>query len=424
MNKERIIYLDHAATTYLDEEVKKVMDRYWEEKYANPSSPYGIGKRVKEDIEKARSTISNILGIEDPKQIIFTAGGTESINLAIIGVVEQKSKRSHIITSSIEHRAVLHSCKFLEENGHKATYLPVDKEGFIDITSLQKNIRKDTILVSIMYANNEIGTIQPLKEISSTLKKINTKRSKEGLPKIFFHTDACQAGGLLDLNVRELGIDLLTINASKIYGPKQVGMLYFSKDVLLRPIIFGGGQERNLRSGTENVPGIIGLAKSLEIAQKKKLSEKKRLKSLCLYILNRIKKEIPDVIVNGPKDYEDKKGMPLRLPNNINISFKGLDEKILISFLDKKGICVSSGSACSSKESHPSHVLLAIGCPKEYIKGTLRITLGKRNNKRELDFFIESLKKGVKEIRETTRITSDLEEIKGSPIDAGCIKMK
>ena len=414
------IYLDHSAATYLDPKVKQAMEPYGDLEYANPSSLHSLGKKAKEALNQARNNAASLLNAK-PSEIIFTAGGTESINLAIFGVVGAND--AHIITSNVEHHAVLSSCKLLETKGCKISYLPADKEGFISLEQLKKAVKPETTLISIMYANNEIGTIEPIKEISAWLKILNQQRISVGLGKILFHTDACQAGGFLNIDIIDIGVDLMTLNGSKIYGPKQTGILFVKKGIELNPLIYGGGQERNLRSGTENIPGIIGFTKALELVQKDRLNENDRLQKLRNYVISQICNKIPDVIINGPKDYSILPNKIKRLPNNINVSFKKVDGNLLLAYLDKRGIYVSTGSACSSKGNEPSHVLMSINCSENYINGSLRMTLGKRNTKEDLDYLIKILVSGVKEIRQISMITTDLEKIKGTPLDAGCIKM-
>lgn len=420
-----IIYLDHAATTYLDSKVRQAMKPFWESKYGNPSSLYSLGRETANALNDARKKVATVLNTTS-SQIIFTAGGTESINMAIFGIAENynpRINRWHIITTAIEHSAVLNSYEELKGRGYDITRLSVNKEGFINLHDLQSAIRAETIMVSIMYANNEIGTIEPIKGIADCLKIINKKRSIKNLPPIIFHTDACQAGGCLDINTKKLGIDLMTINGSKMYGPKQSGILYFRDGVRLKPYIFGGGQERNLRSGTENVPCIIGFAKALELAQKYRNKENIRLLKLKNHLINRILNEIPEAILNGPNEKHQEKAAK-RLPNNINVSFKNVDGETLLFYLDKKGICVSTGSACASKDSGPSHVLTAISCPTDYINGSIRITLGKKNTINELNYAVEILKEGVKQLRQASIITNNLNKIKGNKESGGCTKMK
>jgi len=389
------IYLDHAATTYVDSKVREAMEPYWEEHYGNPSSLYRIGREAGQAVAQARETIAACINGK-PHEMIFTAGGTESINLAILGIAAEYlsgSQKRHVITSAIEHAAVLNCCKVLVGRGYEVSHVAVDNNGIIDIEALKRAVRDDTVLVSIMYANNEIGSIQPIAEIGQWLAGVNKERVAQGYPRIYFHTDACQAGGCLDINVQALGVDMMTINGSKLYGPKQTGVLYLKEGINLTPIIYGGGQERNLRSGTQNVPGIVGFTKALELAQERRKEENKRLQGLRDDFTNRILAEIPETILNGPR-------VTGRLANNINISFRGVDGASLLNALDQYGICVSLGSACASKESEPSHVLVAIGCPEDYIGGSIRFTLGQRNTKEQVDFVIDVLKKEVPRLRQ------------------------
>ncbi len=394
------IYLDHAATTYLDPRVKAVMEPFWETDFGNPSSTYSLGRRSNDSVETARARIAELLKVE-AQEIIFTAGGTESINLAIFGVVERliaQDSKPHIITSAIEHSAVLKSVEALQRRGCAVTILSVDREGFIDLRQLEQAITPATTLVSIMYANNEIGTVQPIAQIGKLLRKINETREPKKLPRILFHSDACQGAGALSIDVQKLGVDLLTINGSKLYGPKQTGLLYCRTGVALTPIIYGGGQEHSLRSGTENVPGIVGLAKALELAQQESEAENYRLRELRQFGFDWLKKEVPEMLVNGAE--EDSASELRRLPNNINVSFLGVNGENLLVYLDRHGICVSTGSACSAKHTGASHVLTAIACPPDYINGSLRITLGKRTNKNQLQKALMVVADGVRRQRE------------------------
>lgn len=389
------IYLDHAATTYVDPQVREAMQPYWEEQYGNPSSLYGIGREAGKAVTQARETIAQCINGK-PHEIIFTAGGTESINLAILGIAGEylnENQRRHVISSAIEHAAVLNCYKVLDRRGYDVSHIAVDHNGLIDIEALKQAVRDDTMLISIMYANNEIGSIQPIAEIGQWLSGVNKERMAQGYPRIYFHTDACQAGGCLDIDVEALGVDMMTVNGSKLYGPKQTGILYLKEGITLTPIIYGGGQERNLRSGTQNVPGIVGFTRALELAQERRREENRRLQDLRDTFTDRVLAEIPETILNGPR-------VDQRLANNINISFRGVDGLDLLNALDQQGICVSLGSACASKESEPSHVLVAIGCPQDYISGSIRFTLGKRNTKEQVDFVIDVLKKEVPRLRQ------------------------
>lgn len=393
MNKKRV-YLDNASTTKIDPKVLGVMLPCLKEKYGNPSSIYFEGRIAKNAIEESRGKIAKIIGAEKD-EIIFTSGGTESDNLAIFGIARaNKNKGKHLIVSAIEHKAVLDSCKRLEKDGFEITYLPVDNGGLVSLEELKKSIRPDTILVSIMYANNEIGTIEPVKKISQIIKESKNKN-------IIFHTDACQAVGALSINVKELGVDAMTFSSSKIYGPKGVGCLYLNKKSFIEPIIYGGGQEKSVRSGTENVASIVGFSEALKISENKRLSESKRLTSLRDYFLAKIIKEIKDVTING--------SVKERLPNNINISIKGVEGESLILLLDNKGISCSTGSACSSMDLNPSHVLLGIGVPVELAHCSIRFTLGRYTKKSDLDYTVKVLSDSVKKIREMSLIPVPLE---------------
>ncbi len=391
---KKTIYLDHAATTYLDPRVEKAMRPYLSQRYGNPSSLYKQGKEAAESVAQARADIAQILHCV-PKEIIFTAGGTESINLAVFGVARAfelaQKKKGHVIASTLEHHAVLHSIDALAEEGWSTSLINVDARGFIDLNKLKKAVRKDTVLISIMYANNEIGTIEPIAEIGKWLRKLNIERLEKKLPKIYFHTDACQAGGSLDLDINHLGVDLMSINGSKIYGPKQTGFLYVKAGTRLRPLIFGGGQEKNLRSGTENVPGIVGLAEALKLAQKDLSQENKRLRALRDYFIKQLFKDIPKIVLNGPKDN--------RLPNNINVSILEIEGETLLLYLDSYNIAVSTGSACTTTATDPSHVLLALGCTPKDAYSSVRFTLGHRTTKTELDYVMKVLPQIVKELR-------------------------
>lgn len=383
------VYLDNASTTQIDPKVLREMLPYLCENYGNPSSLHRIGRIAKGAIEQSRKKVAECLGAE-ASEIIFTSGGTEADNLAIFGLARAyKHKGRHIIVSAIEHKAVLDSCKKLESESFSVTYLPVNKSGFVSAEDLNKALRADTILVSVMYANNEIGTIQPIKQISKILK------SRTDCAPIF-HTDACQAAGSLSLDVKKLGVDAMTISASKIYGPKGNGALYLNKKYTVEPIAMGGGQERGLRSGTENVAGIVGLAAALQIAENKRLSECERLTKLRDYFLTEIKKRIKGVVVNG--------SMKNRLPNNINISIPGVEGEALLLLLDDKGVYCSTGSACSSVDLNPSYVLLGIGLPLELAHCSVRFTLGRNTKKGDVDYAVKALASSVEKIRGLTAI--------------------
>ncbi len=378
------IYLDHAATTYLDPQVKKAMEPFWEKDFGNASTIYKEGVDARNAMNASRKTIASIIGAH-PDEIIFTNGGTESDNLAIFGVARQY-KSKHIITSKIEHHAVLNSCQALEKEaclparqGFKITYLKVDKDGIVDLKQLKKSLNKNTILVSVMYANNEIGVVQPIREI---VKIIRDFKKRHGVGPLF-HTDAIQAAGYLDLNVERLGADLMSLNASKIYGPKGIGCLYIKRGVKLAPIIFGGGQERGLRPGTENIPGIVGLAKALEISQKMKEKETKRLSILRNYLIKGVLKKIPKSSLNGC--------LAPRLPNNANMVIPNIEGESLVLYLDAQGVSCSTGSACTSQDLEPSHVITALGKSKEDAHCSVRFTLGRKTTKSEIDYLLKIL---------------------------------
>lgn len=381
---KREIYLDHAATTYVLPEVKREMEKYFIEEFGNPGSVHSAGLRAKATLDKARAKVAKIIGA-DRKEIIFTGSGTESINLAIKGVsraLKRAGKGNHIIASKIEHHAVLDSCKYLEKKeGFEVSYLDVDKYGLVSLKELENAIKPETILLTIIYANNEIGTIQPIKAIAKIAKRHN----------ILFHADACQAGCALDINVKNLGVDLMTLNGSKIYGPKGIGMLYLKKGTPIEPIIHGGGQEFGLRSGTENVPGIAGFSKALEICQKDRGEEAKRLVALRDYFIKELLRRIPATVLNG---HPTK-----RLPNNVNVSVLNVEGESILLKLNEFGIYASSGSACTSKDLDPSHVITATGRPYEVAHGSLRFSLGRKTTKKDIDFVLATLPKIVKGLR-------------------------
>ena len=370
-----IRYFDHAATTRVKEEVLREMIPYFNMQYGNASSIYSIARQSKRAIEDARQKVANAINSK-VKEIYFTSCGTESDNLALKGVAySNMQKGKHIITSKIEHPAILESCKTLEKQGFNITYLNVDEEGFISLEELEKSIRPDTILISIMFANNEIGTIEPIKQIGEIAKKYQ----------IIFHTDCVQAIGNAKIDVNEMNIDLLSMSAHKFYGPKGVGALYVREGIQFDRIQDGGHQEKNKRSGTENVAGIVGLGKAIEIADKNLDEHIKKLTDLRNYYFSQLKEKIPNCKING--------SIEKRLPGNANVSFPNVDGEELLLKLDEKGICASTGSACSSGSSNPSHVLVAIGLDKDFANGALRITLGDDNTKEDIDFLVEQLLK-------------------------------
>ncbi len=377
----KTIYFDHAATTAVAKEVKEEMDPYFCENYGNASSLYELGFKSREAINLARARVAKAINSK-PNEIYFTSCGSESDNLALKGVARANRKKgNHIITSKIEHPAVLNTCKELEKEGFRVTYLNVDKNGFIDIEELKNSINSKTILVSIMFANNEVGTIQPIKLISNIAHRYNA----------IFHTDAVQAVGNVKIDVKEMGIDLLSMSAHKFYGPKGVGALYAKEDVNFIQIQNGGHQENDKRAGTENVAGIVGLGKAIEMANNNLEKNNKKMLELRNYFLEQIKYRIPYIRING--DVKE------RLPGNINISFLYTNGKDIVKMLNKRGICTSSGSACSSGLPQPSNVLLAMGLNEDIAKSAVRITLGKENTKEDMDYLLDSLETIVANLR-------------------------
>ena len=376
------VYFDNAATTRLDEEVLQVMIPYLKENYGNASSIYKLGRESRKAIEEAREKIAKILNCE-PSEIYFTAGGSESDNTAIKGIAKAyKNKGNHIITSKIEHPAVLESCKELEKEGFEISYISVNENGIINLEELKKEIRPETILISVMFANNEIGSIQPIKEIGEIAKENH----------IYFHTDAVQAMGSIKIDVKELNIDSLSLSGHKFYGPKGIGALYVKKGIQFKKYISGGHQERGKRAGTENVAGIVGIGKALELAYATLEEHNQKIRELRDYYEEQIKEKIPYIKVNGDKEN--------RLCGNSNISFRFIEGEGLLLNLDLKGICASSGSACTSGSLDPSHVLLAIGLPHEIAHGSLRISIGKYSTKKEIDYLVENLVEIVNRLRE------------------------
>jgi len=401
------IYLDYAATTYIDPRVLQKMKPYLTTAYGNASSLYFLGRQAKTAIEKAREEVAKILGVSS-QEIIFTGSGTESDNMAIFGIARSyQNFGNHIIVSKTEHKAVLESAKKLEKEGFKVTYLNVDSNGIVKLDELKKTLNQKTILVSIMYANNEIGTIQPIKEISriiSNFRKQSVKRKAQSVHDSRFaisdlpalHTDACQAAGALSLKIKDLGVDLLTLNGSKIYGPKGVGCLYVNKNYKIEPLIVGGSQEMGLRAGTENTALIVGFAEALKLAEKLRKKESQRLRSLRDYFIKKILKTIPHCRLNGH--------FQKRLPNNINFSFAGIEGESLVLKLDQYGISASTGSACTSTDLKPSHVLMALGLKEELAHGSLRLTLGRKTTKKDLDYVLKILPKIVNDLRKISVI--------------------
>lgn len=387
MNK--LIYLDNAATTKTAPEVVEAMLPYFTEYYGNPSSVYDFAVHSKEAVTKAREQIAGVLKAK-PEEIYFTAGGSESDNWALKAAFEAyKAKGNHIITTKIEHHAILHTCEYLEKRGAKITYLDVDENGIVCLEELEKAITPETILISIMFANNEIGSVQPVKEIGMIAREHG----------ILFHTDAVQAFGQLAIDVDECNIDMLSSSAHKINGPKGIGCLYIRKGLKLRSFIHGGAQERKRRAGTENVPGIVGYGKAAELAMttmKERTAGEREVRD---YMIEKIKKEVPYCRLNGHP--------VLRLPNNVNFSFQFIEGESLLIMLDMEGICASSGSACTSGSLDPSHVLLAIGLPHEIAHGSLRLTIGEETTKEDVDFVVEKIKGIVERLRNMSPLYED-----------------
>lgn len=386
---KKIIYLDNAATTRTKPEVVEAMLPYFTEHYGNPSSVYDFSGPAKEAVSEARQLIADAIGAQ-AREIYFTGGGTEADNWAIKAAADAyKEKGNHIITSKIEHHAVLHTCEYLEKHGFEVTYLDVDENGVVKLEELKKAIRPETILISIMFANNEIGTIQPIGEIGKIAKEHG----------ILFHTDAVQAFGHLPIDVNDLSIDMMSASGHKINGPKGIGFLYIRTGVKIRSFIHGGAQERKRRAGTENVVGIVGFGKAVQLAMSTMEERACHERELRDYLMERIMEEIPYTRINGDRTN--------RLPNNANFAFQFIEGESLLIMLDSKGICGSSGSACTSGSLDPSHVLLAIGLPHEIAHGSLRLTMSEENTKEDMDFVVESIKGIVERLRNMSPLYED-----------------
>ena len=384
-----MIYLDNAATTKTAPEVVDAMLPYFSEYYGNASTIYGLGAESKKAMDHARQTIADSLGAK-PEEIYFTAGGSESDNWALKATAEAyASKGKHIITTKIEHHAILHTCEYLEKRGFEITYLNVDRDGLISLDELKAAIRPDTILISVMFANNEIGTIEPIAEIGEIAKEHG----------VLFHTDAVQAYAQVPINVDEMHIDMLSASGHKLNGPKGIGFLYIRKGVKIRSFVHGGAQERSRRAGTENIPGIVGLGAAVERAMRIMDSKTQREIELRDYLIGRLENEIPHCWLNGHRTK--------RLPNNINFSFLFIEGESMLIMLDMKGICASSGSACTSGSLDPSHVLLAIGLKHEEAHGSLRLTLSEDSTKEEMDIVAEEVKKIVQRLRDMSHLYED-----------------
>jgi len=386
---EKMIYLDNAATTKTRPEVVEAMLPYFTEFYGNPSSVYTFSAKSKEAVTKAREIIADSLGVKS-NEIYFTAGGSEADNWALVAAAEAyEAKGKHIITSKIEHHAILHTCEYLEKRGYEVTYLDVDENGVVKLDELKKAIRPDTILISIMFANNEIGTIEPIKEIGAIAKEHG----------ILFHTDAVQAYGHVPISADEYNIDMLSASGHKINGPKGIGFLYIRKGVKIRSFIHGGAQERRRRAGTENVPGIVGFGKAVQLAMDEMEERIKKEVEMREYLMEKVLREVPFTRINGSRTS--------RLPNNINFAFQFIEGESLLIKLDMAGICGSSGSACTSGSLDPSHVLLAIGLPHEIAHGSLRLTLSEENTMEEMDITADKIKEIVAYLRELSPLYED-----------------
>lgn len=387
MRPMRLIYFDNAATTPLDERVFEEMKEFLLHNYGNASSIHTFGRKARAGVDKSREIIAKMLNA-DESEIYFTSGGTESDNLAIMGIAHSyRDKGNHIVTSSVEHPAVLNTCRFLESQGFKITYLPVDSFGMIDPSDVRKAISENTILVSIMHTNNEVGTINDIDEIGKITKEYD----------VLFHTDAVQSFGKLPFDVNKSRVDLLSISAHKIYGPKGIGGLYFKKGVKIQPQQYGGGQERNKRSGTENVPGIVGFGKAVEIRGSEMENEYKYLTELEIYFKTKLSEKIDNLYFNTHPER--------KLPGYLNVSFSETEGESLLLSLDLEGIAVASGSACSSGSIEPSHVLMAMGLSPERIQSSIRITMGKQNSKEDIDYALEVFPKVVKRLRELSTVS-------------------
>ncbi|MGN0680848.1 MAG: cysteine desulfurase NifS [Candidatus Fimisoma sp.] len=384
----RNVYLDYSATTPVKEEVLKEMIPYFTEKFGNPSSLYDKGLESKDAVTHAREQVADLINAK-PSEVYFTAGGTESDNWALFGTAEKlKSKGNHIITTKIEHHAILHSCAYLEKEGYEVTYLDIDKDGRISLKQLEEAITDKTILISIMLVNNEIGTVQPIKEAAAIAKKHG----------VLFHTDAVQGLGNVDIDVKDMGIDMMSMSSHKIYGPKGSGALYIRKGVVIDNYLHGGAQENRRRAGTENLTGIVGFGKAAELAKANFKEHVEHCSSLRNYLKDRIISEIPDTYVNGT--------MENRHPGNLNITFKYIEGESILLLLNQFGISVSTGSACSSTSLEPSHVLTALGVPVEMIHGTVRFTVGDFTTKEDIDYVVDNLKKIVARLREISSVNS------------------
>lgn len=384
----RNVYLDYSATTPVKDQVLQEMIPYFTEKFGNPSSLYDKGLESKDAVTHAREQVAELINAK-PSEIFFTAGGTEADNWAVFGTAEKlKAKGNHIITTKVEHHAMLHSCAALEKDGFEVTYLDIDKDGFVDLKQLEDSITDKTILISIMLVNNEIGTIQPIKEAAAIAKK----------HKVLFHTDAVQGLGNVPIDVKDMGVDMMSLSSHKIYGPKGVGALYIRKGVSIANYMYGGAQENRKRAGTENLPGVVGFGKAAELAKANFDNHVKHCSQLRDYLKDRIINEIPDTFVNGTMEH--------RHPGNLNVTFEYIEGEAILLLLNQFGISVSTGSACSSASLEPSHVLSALGVPVEMIHGTVRFTVGDFTTKEDIDYVVDNLKTVVAKLREISSVNS------------------
>jgi len=387
-----MIYLDHSATSPVDPKVFKAMEPYFVDSFGNASTLYSLGREARKVMEENRKMVASLIGA-NPDEIIFTSGGTESDNIAIKGTAYRlKDKGNHIITSNIEHPAVDETCKYLEKKGFNVTYLSAGEDGIVSVSDLQDAITDETILITIMHANNEIGTIQPINEIGEIARE----------HKIIFHTDAVQSVGKIPVDVNQLNVDMLSLSAHKLYGPKGIGALYVKRGVRLEPILHGGGHEKGIRPGTENVAGIVGLGKACQIAKENLEETEQYVTYIRDEIIEKVLSEVEQSYLNG---HSTK-----RLPNNINFRFKSIEGESLVLHLDAKGIASSTGSACSSKKLEPSHVLLALGLEEVDAHGSLRLTLGKENKKEEIDYIVKSIKDAVETLRKLSPLWCQVEQ--------------
>ena len=390
----KIIYFDHAATTPMRPEVLDAMLPYMQSSYGNPSSIYTLAQEARKAVDESRESVARIFGAR-VSEIVFTSGGTESDNAAIKGTaLAMRNLGTHIITTQIEHHAVLHTCQQMEQFGFEVTYLPVNQEGQVSVSDVLNAIKDETVLVSVMMANNEIGTIQPIKDISNAVKGFAKEKNKT----ILVHTDAVQAAGSLELNAKDLGVDMFSVSAHKFYGPRGVGVLYLKRGTPFEPLMMGGGQERQKRSGTENVAGIVGLAKALELADKEREELQSGLSAKRDKVIKGLQQSLEGVTINGH--------LVDRLPNNVSVSFHGVEGEPVLLGLDFAGICASSGSACSSASLEPSHVLIAIGHSAELAQGTLRITLGRDSTDADIEYLMDVLPNLIIKLRDMPSLST------------------